>query len=167
MGFSVVISSGFVSIALIIAVSALSGAMAELLYNTAVSAIEAAERPYYGALLSIIYANVTCTGDIFYIHLENRGPGILWDFNASEIIASYKDNVTGSNVTVILYHGKDWSLVAMIANGAVLQPYGSIYPGEVAVIKGTLSPPADVGAPITFIFVDSGGGKAYYRLWGC
>lgn len=167
MGFSVIVSSGFVAAALIVSLSILFGALAELLYETATSAVEAAERPYHGVLVSIVYANITCSGDIFYLHVENRGPGILWDFNSTEIIASYKDNVTGSNVTVILRYLADWNVVAMIANGAVLQPSGSIYPGETAVVKGSLNPPADVGAPIVFTFVDSGGGRAYYRLWGC
>ncbi|MEB3859634.1 MAG: hypothetical protein LRS43_00325, partial [Desulfurococcales archaeon] len=119
MGFSVVISSGFVAVALLVAFAVLSGVLSQLLYETAESAIEAAERPYYGAVVSIVYANITCTGDVFYIHLENRGPGILWDFNASEIIVSYRDNTTGENVTAILYHQANWSIVALIAGGSL------------------------------------------------
>jgi hypothetical protein len=167
MGFSVVISSGFVAVAMLVALATLSSVVSQLLYETAVSAIEAAERPYHGAVVSIVYANVTCTGDVFYIHLENRGPGILWDFNASEIIVSYRDNSTGNNVTAILYHPDNWSIVALLAGDALLPPHPSVYPGETAIIRGSLSPPADVQAPVIFSFVDSGGGKAYYRVWGC
>lgn len=171
MGFSTVIASAPVLLALFVVGSSLALAIlaSTLELSGAMKALAELQSFKARSQMRIESASVDpTTRRVVTFVFYNSGSVPLWGFEDFDLVVVYTENGTGVERIAKLEYGRDWTITKVILGGYE-EPYVEgrpIEPGESAVVAATLPTPAEPGSPVKVLFANRYGFVAVYKFAG-